>query len=253
MISVIVCSSQNPEWDYHERNVKKTIGCDYEYIRIENARNTYGICAAYNEGVSRATGDLLVFVHEDVFFMEPGWGDLLRRRFDDDHELGLIGVAGTQFLLEDSPLWLAAGEPYLRGRVVHEIEDGRKYYLSVFSWEQRDAEVVAVDGLFFAIPRRLFWQIKFDDTTFDRFHFYDLDICMQIHRTHKIIVTWDVLVKHLSAGAFDETWVEAGKRFLEKYKDELPASCVDTKVLGKKGRPGKNYDLKGRVRQGIIV
>jgi GT2 family glycosyltransferase len=243
-ISVIVCSREPPQWDVHEQNVARTVGLSHEYLRIHNQSGQYGICGAYNEGVKRATGSILVFVHEDVFFMEPGWGRVLLDKFESDPSLGLVGVAGTQYLTADHPAWLAAGEPFLRGRVIHEINNGESFYLTVFSWDKTDAEVVAVDGLFFAVRASIFSEILFDSTTFDQFHFYDLDICMQIRRTHKLLVTWDILVKHLSQGTCDAAWQEAGRRFLEKYRQDLPAGCVPSAPVSGKITFGRNYQLK---------
>jgi glycosyltransferase involved in cell wall biosynthesis len=252
-ISVIVCSREPPQWNSHEKNVRHTIGLSHEYIRIHNQSGRYGICDAYNEGVTRAKGRILVFVHEDVFFMEPGWGRILADKFIRDDFLGLVGVAGTQYLTSEHPAWLAAGEPFLRGRVIHEIDQGRLLYLTVFSWEKEDAEVVAVDGLFMAIRQSLFPKIRFDELTFDAFHFYDLDICLQVRKTHKLIVTWDILVKHLSKGTCDAAWLEAGKRFLEKYRDELSASCINGKPLPTKRQYGKNYNLKGIISREVLA
>jgi hypothetical protein len=98
----------------------------------------------------------------------------------------------------------------------------------VFSEDETDAEAVAVDGLFFAIRKELFPTIQFDERTFDRFHFYDLDICMQVRKTHKIIVTSKILVKHFSGGSFRETWREYADRFIKKYSSMLPVSCSGT-------------------------
>jgi hypothetical protein len=75
MLSVIVCSAKDPAWTVHERNISKTIGTSFEYCRIDNRGKTTGICAAYNKGVNRAAGDILVFVHEDVFFSRTGVGE----------------------------------------------------------------------------------------------------------------------------------------------------------------------------------
>ena len=180
--------------------------------------NTYNLCSAYNEGVKRSTGEILVFVHEDVFFVEGGWGEKLEKKFYDP-TIGLIGVAGTQYLFSDSPGWVAAGRPFIKGQVVHETNNGNTFNLTVFSWEDDDAEVVAVDGLFFAIRRNLFQTIKFDDQTFDGFHLYDLDICMQIRQTHRLIVTKEILLKHQSGGNFNDLWQTYANRFLNKYKD----------------------------------
>lgn len=253
MISVIVCSRQPSSWDLHRRNVEKTVGCEHEYFRIDNTNNTYNLCAAYNKGTELSQGDIFVFVHEDVFFMEPGWGGVLARKFSNDPKLGLVGVAGTQYLFADHPAWIRAGRPYIRGRVVHELNNGQTYTLSVFSWDKTDAEVVAVDGLFFAVRGSLFPAVRFDDVTFDKFHFYDLDICMQVHRTHKLIVTWDILLKHLSGGVMDNTWIEAGQKFLAKYKNELPSTCIGEIPDLSVHLEAMHYDLRGKAPQGTIA
>jgi glycosyltransferase involved in cell wall biosynthesis len=255
MISVIVCSRDPKFSDFHRRNVEKTVGTDYEYVGIDNTENKYGICAAYNEGVSRAKGDLLVFIHEDCFFMEPGWGNMLYKKFNADPKLGLIGAAGTQYLFSNSPAWIAAGMPFIKGRVIHELRNGSMFVLTIFSWNKADAEVVAVDGLFFAIPKKLFDTIRFDETTFSGFHFYDLDICMQVRKTHRLIVTWDVMLKHFSGGNMNAVWLDYGRRFLEKYKDVLPVSCT---AGGQIPDPAKHqgcqsFDLRGKAPLGVIV
>lgn len=253
MISVIVCSIKPPEWTVHERNVARTVNAESEYIRIDNRNTGKGICPAYNSGVERASGDCLVFMHEDAFFMEKGWGKALERKFSDDPSLGLVGVAGTQYLCKDKMSWTFAGRPFLRGRVVHELDGGREFFMTAFSTDRTDANVVAVDGLFFAVRRTLFTAVRFDEATFDRFHFYDLDLCMQVRRTHRLIATWDILIKHCSAGKPDETWREYGRRFLEKYRLELPANCSDTEPdFSVQREKGMNIDLKGRANQDII-
>jgi GT2 family glycosyltransferase len=136
----------------------------------------------------------------------------------------LVGVAGTQYLMRHKPAWVAAGRPFIRGRVAHEMADGRQI-LTLFSAEEGTSEVVAVDGLFFAIRRSLFDHIAFDEQSFSGFHFYDMDICMQVRRSHKLVVTSDILVKHLSGGNFGEAWREAAENFMNKYAAQLPAFC----------------------------
>ena len=253
MISVIVCSRQNPDWDFHQRNVQKTIGESCEYIRIDNSSAEMGICEAYNRGIDKAAGDILVFVHEDVFFMEEGWGKVLQSKFSADSSVGLIGVAGTQYLLADDLRWHIAGQPFLKGRVIHELDKGGRFILTVFSWDKTDAEVVAVDGLFFAVKKELFSRVRFDDNTFRGFHFYDLDVCMQIRQTHKCMVTWDILLKHLSAGKNDPSWHNAANLFAQKHQKELPVSCVDSVPVPGQRQGAFNYDLKDKVSQNTIV
>jgi hypothetical protein len=252
-ISVIVCSRKDPSDTLHERNVVKTVGSvTMEYIKVDNRDNRYCIGAAYNEGVGRASGRIAVFMHEDVFFMEGDWGKKLVEKFDDPLT-GLVGVAGTEYLFGDNPGWVAAGRPYIHGHVIHELDNGKVYHLTVFSWDKEDVEVVAVDGLFFAVRKELFPDISFDATTFDGFHFYDLDICMQVRKTHRCLVTWDILVKHQSGGAFDAAWKQYAHRFIEKYHAALPASCTASVPDRTRRIDFENFDLRGKAPQVTIA
>jgi glycosyltransferase involved in cell wall biosynthesis len=231
----------------HYNHIDATIGCQYNYIRIDNSENKTGICAAYNKGVKKASADILVFIHDDVYCITPNWGTLLEAKFKTDSSLGLIGVAGTQYLFHDNPSWVAAGQPFIHGKVVHEYKDEKKIILSVYSDVNKDINVIAVDGLFFAVPNAIFTSVQFDEVNFNSFHFYDLDICMQIVKTHKVIVTPDILVKHLSGGNFDNSWKYYGNIFLNKYCNELPATCTPEKPDITKRIPFASFNLESMV------
>ena len=248
-ISVIVSTKEDKKNAIHERNVRKTIGLDaVEYIQIVNKNKEFGICTAYNRGVEKAQGEIVVFVHDDVFFVESGWGNVLKKKFSDE-SVGLVGVAGTEYLFAENPGWVLAGRPFIHGHVIHELNNGNIYNLTVFSWEKKDKNVVAVDGLFIAVRKSLFSRIAFDEETFDGFHFYDLDLCMQVRKTHRCIVTWDILVKHQSGGAFDEIWKKYALKFIKKYHSELPASCTDCIPDPANSKPFENFNLKGKAPQ----
>jgi GT2 family glycosyltransferase len=252
MISVIVCSRQDPANTLHERNVKKTAVGTVEYLRIDNRQPGRGICAIYNSGIAKAHNDIVVFMHEDAFFMEKGWDTVLVKKFEEP-SIGLVGIAGTQYLFAEHPGWVAAGRPFIRGKVIHETRNGENFHMTVFSWDDKDADVVAVDGLFFAVRRSLFDRITFDEATFDGFHFYDLDICMQVRKTHRLIVTPDIIIKHQSGGSFDAAWQKYAERFLKKYATELPASFTGGEIPDLSKRvPFESFDLKGKVPQVTI-
>ena len=249
MISVIVCSRKPPSWQEHIRNVAITIGCRHEYVRVDNTANALGICAAYNQGLTRAGGDVVVFVHEDVFFIEPGWGVRVQELFSRNPALGLAGVAGTQYLCADTPSWVAAGRPFIHGMVIHDMDGGNRSVLTVYSWERGEVETVAVDGLFMAIRASLFPSIGFDQTTFDGFHFYDLDICMQVRaQGYRVMVTDAVLLRHLSGGSYDHVWMEYARRFVGKYRQALPATCVDSVPVAGTAQRFESFDITDRIK-----
>jgi GT2 family glycosyltransferase len=251
MISVVVCSRNPDGSDRHVKNIGRTIGVEHEYIPIDNSARTYSLCGAYNHGLDRSTGDIVVFVHEDVFFLGQNWGAILANKFRADAALGMIGVAGGQYLHAQAPGWCVCGRPFIHGKVVHESE-GRAI-LSVYSRVKGDVEVVALDGLFFAARRSIFEKIRFDDVTFDGFHFYDLDICMQARKAgYRLVVTEDILVKHLSGGSFDNVWVRYAQRFTRKYSSDFPVNCTSLVPDPEKKERFESFDVTGKM-PGILA
>jgi hypothetical protein len=56
-----------------------------------------GICEAYNIGGSKAQYPYLIFCHEDIIFLTSNWGILLCQNFEQDLQIGLIGVIGGKY------------------------------------------------------------------------------------------------------------------------------------------------------------
>lgn len=252
MISMITCTKNPIAQVTHEKNMCKTVGTKFEYILIDASKGDFGIAAGYNYGVSKAHGDILVFMHDDIFSMKFNWGQVLEQKFQNDPYLGAVGIAGTQYLFKDKYSWTAAGRPFIKGRIVHHLENG-DFFASVYSPENGDFEVVACDGLFFAVRASLFNNIWFDEKTFTRKSFYDLDLCMQIRATHRIITTSDIVIKHRSPGTFDKEWHSFGKSFLDKYTDLLPTSCVSNEPDPNNYAGIQCIDLKGKAPMETIV
>lgn len=74
MISIAICSRTPDILAELRQNITETIGCDFEWVVVDNSQNQYNIFQAYNEGVRRAKGDVLCFCHDDVKFLSTEWG-----------------------------------------------------------------------------------------------------------------------------------------------------------------------------------
>lgn len=245
MISCVICSRSAPAFDSVSANVALTIGnVPYEMIRIDNSTNAMGICQAYNLGVEKAQGDIVVFLHEDVYHLEAGWGRVLKEKFLQNAGLGLIGVAGAQVLRSSPLVWSSIGRPWMFGKVVHELDQGQRLFLTVFDEQNGDKEVSVVDGCWFAVRKQVFQMVHFDDKNFPGFHFYDLDICAQIRLGWSLIATTDIRIKHLSGGNFGEQWKTASQVFARKWKDHLPMILPGIDFDGREGLPFFNVNLK---------
>ena len=222
-LSIVVCTRDPAGSAAHERALGARIGCTYEYVAIDHSAGRRGLCAAYNEGVRRSRGAYLAFVHDDVRIETAGWGRLLLDKFRCRPDVGLIGAIGTRYLSR-FPQWDRAGPRFIRGRVRIELADGAVHLAGSRS-PDGDDDVVAVDGMFFVIPRPIFGRVRFDQDLFDGFHFYDLDICMQVATTHRLQVTTDITFWHDAGSRWDDSWFTAAAFFAKKWAARLPASC----------------------------
>jgi hypothetical protein len=225
MISVITCCRHPMPQSIQEKNIAKTVGAPCEYLPIDGTGGQSS-AAILNFGISRARGDIVVFIPEDVYFMKAGWGGILERKFADP-SIAAVGVAGTQYLQATTPSLTAAGRPFIKGRVVYHLQNG-DFFAVVYSPEPGDFEVVALDGAFIAVRKKHLAQAWFDEDTFDGEHFAELDLCMQLRKCGRLLATTDIMVKKRSPLQFDHAWQEHSARFLDKWSAELPAACVGT-------------------------
>jgi Glycosyl transferase family 2. len=224
MISCIICSRTPDISDELKQNIASTVGFEYELVVIDNSQNDYSIFSAYNEGVKRSKGDILCFMHDDILFKTQNWGPIMLRHFKDE-TIGLIGFAGTHFLPSVPAYWWSS--PFKSQYNIDygdEIEE--RFFLDFFKGNSL-VNVVACDGLCFFIPKLLFNElIRFDDKTFHGFHFYDMDICMQIlSQNYRVCVCCDVLVEHkwiwhIAGGQI--AFNKARDTFFEKWKSRFP-------------------------------
>ncbi|MDR2580601.1 MAG: glycosyltransferase family protein [Fibromonadaceae bacterium] len=250
-ISVIICSRNPSEALSVRRNLLGTAKWpkSLEIIVMDNREKNEGLCAVYNQGVAKAKGRVLVFMHEDIWMMEKDWDVVLLKKFRELPEMQILGVAGSS-LLVDYPyaLWAVANIPYTFGKVVHLIEEKDEFFLTLFNDRDGDQEAVVVDGLWFAARKSLFEKISFDEKTFPSFHFYDLDISIQALEFGKVFITTDIRVLHKSEGTFKEEWKEWSNIFIEKWKDKLPAKTLNEPPPSKELLKSANLNLKGKVK-----
>ena len=228
MISIVICSRTVGVCSELRQNINETIGCEYELVVIDNSSNTYSIFQAYNEGVRRAQGDILCFMHEDVLFRTENWGQAVANHFASDDQIGLVGFAGSHFLPNTPMYWYSS--PFISQRNMNNDQGVvEEHFHEGWFGEKSIIEVVAVDGFCFFVRKSLFDQIAFDENTYKGFHLYDMDICMQVINVGcKVCVCRDVLAEHCwseskqfsKQGA--ELFMENLERFSKKWHESLP-------------------------------
>jgi glycosyltransferase involved in cell wall biosynthesis len=212
MISLIICSRKSDISNSLKENIERTIGTDYELIVIDNSTNKYSIFSAYNEGVRRSKGDILCFMHEDILYHTNNWGISVYKYFGEDKKLGLLGVSGGCYLPKIPCYWHIS--PFL----VY-----KDHTESINSYQKKSIfEVAACDGLWFCISKNLFDHIDFDEDLYFGFHYYDMDICMQVLFAQYKVCVCDFDIEHHADCRIDDSFYKNQQLFFDKWNTYLP-------------------------------
>lgn len=227
MISIIICSRSCQLASDLSTNIKETIGCGYELHIVDNAIRNASIFEVYNEGLTKAKGEYVVFVHEDVLFLTNNWGKILIQHFESNKRLGLVGVAGAHYISRLPMAWWFSLLHYENIVQTTPENAGTIRYECCQPNENNEFPVCALDGVFMCAPTRVLKNIKFDSNTFNGFHMYDYDLSLQVlQKGYSVACIPDILIEHSSYGNKDKGWYEALLQFNSKWKARLPLQTV---------------------------
>jgi hypothetical protein len=220
-ISIIICSIKPQRFDKVCANYHALLsGVEHEIIGIHDARS---LCEGYNRGIRRATGEILVFSHDDIEILSSDFAaKLLAHMARHD----LIGVAGTTRVIGGN--WLYAGWPHIHGQIGSPGTSPGSIKVRVFQIRGlATPNAQAIDGIFLAVRRAVVERIGFDETTFDGWHLYDLDFTYSAHLAgFRAAICHDLCLVHDSIGDYGRDWQRYAQRFEEKYRDRLPRGEV---------------------------
>lgn len=221
MISIIVSSNKEEYFSNFKNSLNNTIGVPYELIKIENP-NKFSLSEAYNIGGEKARFEILLFVHEDVIFVSENWGQTLKKLFEENQKLGIVGVAGA---LKKSSLptgWGTGTSKFDRINLIQVFDDQEKIHTTRKAKETAE-EIKVLDGVFIATPKIVWEKFKFDKSV-SGFHVYDIDFSLRVTQYYTGIISYEILLKHFSIGNYNSEWV---KMTLEYHKRNDKFSLFD--------------------------
>jgi len=226
--SVIVCSID--PWKFaqvstHYERLLKDV--PHEIIGIHDARSLTG---GYNSGLQRARGDIVIFSHDDMTFIDPEFAQKIGERMQ---AWDILGFAGAQRMVY--PVWYAAQE-CLAGAVAHwSTHDGPLMNFVIYGAENWPVTggIETLDGMCMIARHEVATAVGFDADTFDAWHLYDLDFSFAASLAgYKIGVCCDIPCIHTTtslenpdqAGFRSPQYYKYAQRFIQKYKDrrEIP-------------------------------
>lgn len=220
-LSIIVCSVDDRRFAQCSANWREKLSEQrYELIRISDAKS---LAEAYNRGLKRSRGKLLIFCHDDIEILQP---DIYARIVDHLGSADLVGVAGTSRLRDGN--WAAAGQPDIHGQVVQPTRSGG-FTLDVFglAGQPTGKAIQALDGALLAVRRSVAESLQFDAVRFDGFHLYDIDFSYRAYLAgFRLAVCHDILIYHHSLGQRDEAWRHYLTVFQGKFAEHLSREPV---------------------------
>jgi glycosyltransferase involved in cell wall biosynthesis len=203
MISIVVCSINEFEFERFSNSVRTSIGTDFEIIKICNSIENLSIAEAYNKGASLAKFDVLAFVHEDVVFQSNGWGNILLSFFSSLHNPGILGISGNSYHpISPSDWWVPCKNSrhfnYLsntkNGNVGEGVLRSSNDFVAIRAF--------CLDGVFLACIKDKFEKFYFDEGL-DGFHGYDTSLCLRFSLYYNNYYVPGICIEHFSVGNYN--------------------------------------------------
>ncbi|MBK7099093.1 MAG: hypothetical protein IPH58_13000 [Sphingobacteriales bacterium] len=197
MISVIISSHNTEYFNIVSKSIKETIGTEHEIIKIENHAQ-YGLCEAYNMGMTQAKFDILCFCHEDIIFHTKNWGKIVLDMFLKESTLGIVGIAGAANKSKAPSSWWGTYSDLQFMNIIHGESNSLYEYENEFEGPIEKQRMALIDGVFMCVRKdsKIFFNPLFKD-----FHFYDISLCMEYNiRNYTIRCTDKILIQHYSRG-----------------------------------------------------
>lgn len=222
-LSIVVVSNNAEKLnDILISSLKEQVYQDYELIVIDTVREHFASASsAYNAGIERCKGDIVLFLHHDISFNTPNaLSDIVIELESLDHGHALLGFAG-----------------------VVEGEYGKSFRMNIQCGEARTGPdqpmnetepCFSVDECGFALKRSVIEKYLFYDLG-DTWHLYAVELCLRLKKDGYQIGVIPADAWHHSYG---DTNVDYYKKLWELCRiyrndfDTIYTCCAVTKTKG---------------------
>ncbi len=229
MISIIIASINAEFLKNVSQNISDTIGVDFEIISFDNSKGEKGLCEIYNMGIAKAKNNLLCFMHEDVEFKTKDWGLKVKSFFEEHQDAGLLGIAGSKYKAAAPSGWHVESLKAERSNIIQKFKfnDKSEHHHQINPDHLTIEKVAVLDGVWLCTTKKVLSKFKFDESTFKKFHGYDIDLSIQIGSEYKVFVTYEILLRHFSEGNFNKEWLLETIKLHKKWTGKLPINKGD--------------------------
>lgn len=158
------------------QNLTVPEGYEIDVLSIWEAES---MTAGYNEAMRASDAKYKVYLHQDVFIVEPDFISKMLKIFQKK-EIGMLGMVGAEKLPENAIMWQGkrVGKLYFNMRYQSEESE-------VGPVAEEYSQVEAIDGLLMATQYDLPWR----EDLFDGWDFYDVSQSQEfLRKGYQVVV-----------------------------------------------------------------
>ena len=217
-VSVICCYTSKDKLAYLADSLDaQSMPC--ERVFVDNSANRFlSAASALNYGAQNATGDLLLFCHQDV-------------RFKD--EAALADLANACAVLKPGDVGGVAGAICVDGKKVTKTNithSAQEVPYAERDWFDPPAiEVDSVDECVIILRKDTWQQYPFNEVVCDGWHFYGVELSLRVRSDGHRALAFDARVNHLSSeGTLDKTFFRALYEVAQAYRTQYETIVATT-------------------------
>jgi len=201
----IICAYNNKTIlnDMLLASVKQQNYDNYELILIDTEEKQFlSASEALNYGASESSGDILVFIHQDITLTGNDWLSKMVA-FSEDNDYGIAGVAGTD-------------KKSKKFQVISTVKMGENRVNAV-KYFKKITEAATLDECVLIIKKKSF--LKFDNYG-NTWHFYGVEYSLRMQENGEKVVLFPLDIYHLSSGySLNYNYFDTLKIVAKKHKD----------------------------------
>lgn len=212
MISIICPVTNNEILKMLLNSIKKQDYTNYELIILDSKElNFKSASQTLNYGVSKASGDILLFCHQDIEFLKTNALSKIVE-YSSKYDFGIAGVAGRKASDDGCFTSVIMGKDRIAGG---------KYYLNEI------VETDTLDECMFIIKKNKF--NGFEDLG-DTWHFYSVEYSLRCKKNRQKVLLFPIHIYHLSPGYslnynYYDTLYKVGKKYKKDFNIIASPCC----------------------------
>ncbi|MDO5381713.1 MAG: glycosyltransferase [Eubacteriales bacterium] len=181
---------------------------EYELISICNKDKTFSSASsALNFGAGQATGDVLIFSHQDIFIKGSDQLELLARAIQEAPEYSVVGTQGIVDKSKCDVTNITAGQDYNSSEI--------------HNYEYKLYEVSTFDEGLFGMKKSTWERHKFDEKICDNWHLYAIEQCLYARSHAGRVYVYPIQFHHYSMGTISLSYMNTLKELCRIYRKDF--------------------------------